>query len=114
MRIGLRILRSESVEWLREELCRGSLSRAALGRGLCERDDWRNGRGELCAASARKALPRLAEQLGLALPPARPGPPRGCGPSGDVSELARTAFSGQFGGSGVNAHSKVTVMTSWS
>ncbi len=96
MRIGLRILRPESVEWLREELCRGSLSRAALGRGLCERDDWRNGRGELCAASARKALPRLAEQLGLALPPARPGPPRGCGPSGDVSELARTAFSGSL------------------
>ena len=29
-------------------------------------------RGKLCAVSARKALPRLAEQLGLALP-AAPG-----------------------------------------
>ena len=34
------------------------------------RDGWRNPRGKLCAASAPKALPRLAEHLGLALPPA--------------------------------------------
>ena len=96
MRIGLRLLQPESVEWLRQELCRGALSRAALGRGLCEREDWRNGRGELCASSARKALPRLAEQLGLSLPPAQSGPPRGCEPSGDVSGLAQTAFSGSL------------------
>ena len=96
MRIGLRILQPESVEWLREELRQGFLSRAALGRGLCEREDSRNGRGELCASSARKALPRLADQLGLALPPAQPGPPRDGGPAGDVSGLSRTAFSGSL------------------
>ena len=68
------------MQWLRLELQHGELSRAALGRGLCERDGWRNLRGALCAASARKALPQLAAQLGLALPPAQPGPPRGgCG-----------------------------------
>ena len=96
MRIGLRLLRPESVEWLRRELRRGSLSRAALGRGLCERDDWRNPRGELCAASARKALPHLAGRLGLALPPAQSGPPRSCEAAGDVSGLAQTAFSGSL------------------
>ena len=96
MRIGLRLLRPDSVEWLRQELCLGVLSRAALGRGLCEREDWRNGRGELCTSSARKGLPRLAEQLGLSLPPAQSGPPRGCEPSGDVSGLAQTAFSGSL------------------
>ena len=96
MWIGSRILRPESVEWLREELRRGSLSRAALGRGPCERDDWRNGRRELCAASARKALPRLAGQLGLALPPAQSDPPRSCEPAGAVSGLAQTTFSGSL------------------
>ena len=46
----------------------GGSSRAALARGLYEQDAWRNARGQVCAASARKALPRLAQQLGLELP----------------------------------------------
>ncbi len=57
VRIGLRILKPETVKWLRRELQRGELTRAALGRGLCEQDAWRNRQGPLCAASARKALP---------------------------------------------------------
>ncbi len=63
------------------------LSRAALGRGVCEREDWRNGKGEYCTASARKALPELAAHLKLPLPPPQPGPPAGrvrCSPSADV------------------------------
>ena len=61
------------------------------------RDGWRNRRGELCAASARKALPRLASGLGLSLPPAQPGPPRrGCGPLVDGSRLALTEFCGSL------------------
>ena len=97
MRVGLRILQPATVEWLREELHRGELSRAALGRELCLRDGWRNARGELCAASARKALPRLASGLGLSLPPAQPGPPRrGCGPLVDESRLALTEFCGSL------------------
>ena len=75
MRIGLRLLKPETVQWLRRALRAGGSSRAALARGLCEQDAWRNARGELCAASARKALPGLAQQLGLELPAAQPGVP---------------------------------------
>ena len=97
MRIGLRILQPETVQWLRQELEQGELSRAGLGRELCERDGWRNPRGALCAASARKALPRLAAALGLSLPPAQPGPPRrGCGPASSASPLPLTAFCGSL------------------
>ena len=64
---------------------------------MCLRDGWRNRRGALCAASARKALPRLASGLGLSLPPAQPGPPRrGCGPLVDGSRLALTEFCGSL------------------
>jgi hypothetical protein len=97
VRIGLRILQPETVEWLREELGRGELSRAALGRGLCAVDGWRNPRGALCAASARKALPQLARQLGMALPAAEAGPPRrGCGPRVDGLRLELTEFCGSL------------------
>ena len=97
MRIGLRILHPETVQWLRRELEHGELSRAALGRELCERDGWRNPRGALCAASARKALPRLASELRLSLPPAQSGPPRrGCGPSAVAEPLSLTAFCGSL------------------
>ena len=75
MRIGLRIFRPETITWLREALRQGGFSRAGLARELCARDGWRNPRGKLCAASARKALPQLAAQLGLALPPAQAGVP---------------------------------------
>lgn len=89
------MLKSSTVEWLRGELRRGELSRAALGRGLCEEDGWRNARGALCTSSARKALPGLASALGLGLPPARPGPPRGaCRPCASRPALAE--FSGSL------------------
>ena len=78
MRIGLRQLKPETVRWLKAALRQGRLSRTALARGLCERDDWRNPRQKLCVSSASKALPELATQLGLALPPPRPRPGRGC------------------------------------
>ena len=43
------------------------LLRAALGRGVCEREEWRNPKGHSCEASVRKALPRLAAALILPL-----------------------------------------------
>ena len=90
-------MKPETVAWLRRELQRGELSRAALGRELCSRDGWRNPRGALCAASARKALPHLAEQLRLSLPRAQAGPPRrGCGPRVDGLRLALTEFCGSL------------------
>ena len=53
--------------------------------------------GSLCAASARKALPHLANQLGMALPPAEAGPPRrGCGPRVDGLRLVLTEFCGSL------------------
>ena len=97
MRIGLRVLQPETVEWLRGALGDGELSRSALGRELCERDGWRNPRGALCTASARKALPELAAGLGLGLPPAQSGPPRrGCDPSACGSRLPLTEFCGSL------------------
>ena len=73
----LRILKPDTVQWLRRGLRRGELTRVAPGRGLREQEQWRNRQGRPCAASARKALPQLAAQLSLALPPARAGLPRG-------------------------------------
>ena len=74
MRIGLRILKPGTVRWLGEALRQQQLSRHALARQLCEREDWRNPRGRPCVASARVALPALARQLGLDLPAARQPP----------------------------------------
>ena len=62
------MLKPTTVQWLRGELQSTSLSRAELARELCQRDEWRNPLGELCAASARKGLPQLARNLGLSLP----------------------------------------------
>ena len=69
------MLKPATVQCLQRAWRQGGFSRAGLARELCERDGWRNPRGKLYAASARKALPLLAEQLGLALPPAQAGVP---------------------------------------
>lgn len=62
------MLKPTTVEWLRGELQSTSLSQAELARELCQRAEWRNPLGELCAASARKGLPQLARNLSLSLP----------------------------------------------
>ena len=59
------------MHWLAGALAVGTLSRAALARVVCARENWGNACGELHAASARKALPRLAQQLGQRLPTSR-------------------------------------------
>ena len=69
MQVGLHQFSPGSIAWLREAAASGKHSRASLARGLCEIEDWRNSAGELCLASARKVLPRLADRLGLLLPP---------------------------------------------
>ena len=75
MRVGLCLFRPETVAWLRAALQQGQLSRAALGRGICEQEDWRNPKGDYCTSSARKALPALATELKRPLPAPQPGPP---------------------------------------
>jgi hypothetical protein len=57
------MLNPETIQWLRRELERGALSRAALGRRLCDRDQWRNRQGRLCAASARSVTLRRGEGI---------------------------------------------------
>ncbi len=73
------MLKPDTADWLGKALQKGKLSRAALVRQLCELDGWRNRKGEVCAASARKGLPGLAAELGLPLPPGR-RPAGGCRP----------------------------------
>lgn len=96
MRVGLRVFRPETIAWLRKALRRGQLSRAALGRGICELEEWRNPKGAYCTASARKVLPELAAQLELPLPPAQPGPPA-CRPrAGPDPPAPSTCFAGSL------------------
>ena len=94
MRVGLRMLKPATVRWLRQALELGQLSRAALARELCARDQWNNARGKPCAASARKALPQLAAQLGLALPAAGNAVPA-CRPRTPAA-VAPVAFEGSL------------------
>ena len=94
MRVGLRTLTSDTVHWLGEALAAGTLCRAALARELCAREEWRNARGELCSASARKALPRLARQLGQRLPTACTAPPPRRAPSREPAP--DTVFAGSI------------------
>jgi len=79
MRTGMRQVSAETVEWFGTACGGGELTRAALARGLCGREDWRGPTGRPCPASARGMLPRLAGTLGARLPeaaavarPARP------------------------------------------
>lgn len=52
-----------TVKWFRSALAEASSSPIELARELCRRDDWGKPLGTLCAASACRALPRLAERL---------------------------------------------------
>ena len=70
MHIGMRQISSETVEWFGPACKGGELTRSALARALCEREGWFGASGGLCLASARKLVPRLAEELGVVLPEA--------------------------------------------
>ena len=96
MRVGLRLFRPETVAWLRAALQQGQLSRAALGRGICEQEDWRNPKGDYCTSSARKALPALAAELQLPLPAPQPGPPAGPQRACADPSLAPASFTGSL------------------
>ncbi len=67
------MLKPGTGDWLRDALLEGLLSPATLARRLCELNGWRNRKGELCEASARKGLLGMAADLDLPLPPARRG-----------------------------------------
>ena len=89
MQIGLRHFDSQTLDWLAGALRDGGHTRHALGRALCERTGWRNPKGALCLSAAAKALPALAERLGLGLPPPREAPcmvPGAAAPPGGVPD----------------------------
>ena len=94
MRVGKRLLKPETVTWLREVLQEGELTRSAIARELCERDGWKNRQGVPCAASARTALPRLAEALALPLPAPLPQPDNRAG--ADPGSVHAKPFAGRL------------------
>ena len=70
MQIGMRQISAETVAWFETACTSGDLSRTALAHELCLKENWFGRVGRLCLASARKLLPRLAEELGVRLPEA--------------------------------------------
>ena len=94
MRVGKRLLKPETVTWLRDVLQEGELTRSAIAREFCERDGWKNRQGVPCAASARTALPRLAEALALPLPPPLPQPDNRAG--ADPGSVQAKPFAGRL------------------
>ncbi len=68
MQIGLRQFEADVIEWLKAAAGGGEHTRSSLARQLCERSGWRNAKGELCQAQARKILPQLASALSIQLP----------------------------------------------
>ena len=94
VRVGLCIFAPSTAGWLRAALAAGEFSRSALACELCRREERRNAKGELCATSPRKALPRLAAQLELEWPPPVRRPP---GRSATAAAGApQTAFRGSL------------------
>ena len=75
------MLSGETVSWLRDALAAGEVTRGQLARGVCERENWRNDRQQLCLSSASKGLGALAAELGLPLPE-----PRGVRPEWSLGE----------------------------
>ena len=68
MQIGMCQISAEAVGWFRAACNSGELSRTALAHELCVKENWSGRVGRLCLASARKLLPRLAEELDVRLP----------------------------------------------
>ena len=71
MQLGLRKFGEASLVWLKESAKDPSATRWSLARGICERESWRNRKGELCVTSAYVALPKLAKHLAVELPAPR-------------------------------------------
>lgn len=68
MQVGLRRFSPSTLKWLADNVRRKGLTRYALAREICELEDWRNPRGELCVTNAYLALPQIAQALKIQLP----------------------------------------------
>ncbi len=71
MHVGLHQFRAETIRWFCDAVSEEGRTRNSLARDLCTLEGWTGDRGEYCLGSARKALPVLADKLGLELPTAR-------------------------------------------
>ena len=71
MKIGLRKVSHEAIQWFCQAVSGGGYSRYGLAKQLCARMNWRNAKGKLCATQASKSLPFLADRLSLELPAVR-------------------------------------------
>ena len=74
MQVGLHQFHSTTIEWLKTAVGQEGSTRHSLSRALCEREDWRGRCGQWCLSAGSKALPVLADRLGLRLPSARSVP----------------------------------------
>ncbi|MDE0578390.1 MAG: IS4 family transposase [bacterium] len=89
MQVGLHQFDADTVEWFCVAVNEPGRTRNSLARELCVREDWTGHRGEPCLGSARKALPVLADKLGVSLPAARPafGGRRDAAPKADYPDV---------------------------
>lgn len=71
MHVGLHQFRAETIRWFCDAVSEEGRTRNSLARDLCALEGWTGDRGEFCVGSARKALPVLADKLGLELPAVR-------------------------------------------
>jgi len=68
MQIAAKQFSPDTIEWFRKACESGSLSRRALAREFCQREQWLDYAGRLNLASASPVLLKLAERLGVSLP----------------------------------------------
>ena len=71
MQVGLRHINAGTVAWLKGAVCGADRSRRSLALELCEREGWRNARGEPVLSAGLRAVRGIAERLGPGLPAAR-------------------------------------------
>ncbi|MCY4313377.1 MAG: hypothetical protein OXD44_06745 [Gammaproteobacteria bacterium] len=74
MRISTKHFSPDTIEWFRKACESGDLSRQALAREFCTREQWLDYAGRLNLASASPVLLKLADRLGASLPQARGRP----------------------------------------
>ncbi len=104
MKVGLHQFHAETIRWFQKAVLTPGISRLALARELCEREQWTGTRGELRVASARKALPVLAARLDVTLPAPRPS-----FGSGHIREHHKTDYPDRSLRCSLSALGKVTV-----
>ncbi len=98
MRINTRQISPDTVEWFRKACENGDLSRRALALEFCAREQWLDYAGRPNRASASSLLRKLADRLGVCLPPVKGRPleahPR---PSADYPDHAVSATIQELG-----------------